>query len=77
MEALSTVTTTSIKHVKQSIETHLKSGDLELVVLLKAEYEALLEELENLKDIRDSFESLKEYRAGKRISFDDYAFQRK
>ena len=71
------VTATPIKHIKKSIETHLRSGDLELVVLPKAEYEALLEKLENLKDIRDSIESLKEYRTGKRLAFDDYDSQRK
>jgi PHD/YefM family antitoxin component YafN of YafNO toxin-antitoxin module len=54
----------------------LRSGDLELVVLPKAEYEALLDTLDNLRNIRDSIESLKEYRAGKRISFDDYDSRR-
>jgi tRNA threonylcarbamoyladenosine modification (KEOPS) complex Cgi121 subunit len=71
------VTVTNIRQIKKSIETHLKSGDLELVVLPKAEYEALLDKLDNLRDIRDSIESLKEYRAGKRISFDDYDSRRK
>jgi PHD/YefM family antitoxin component YafN of YafNO toxin-antitoxin module len=54
----------------------LRSGDLELVVLPKAEYEALLDTLDNLRNIRDSIDSLKEYRAGKRISFDDYDSRR-
>ena len=71
------VTTTNIKHIKKSIETRLKSGDLELVVLPKTEYENLLQRLEDLQDIRDSIESLKEYRAGKRTAFDDYDTRRK
>jgi hypothetical protein len=77
MGADSMVTTTSIKHIKKSIETHLRSGDLELVVLPKTEYESLLQRLEDLQDIRDSIGSLKEYRAGKRIAFDDYDARRK
>jgi hypothetical protein len=71
------VTATTIKNIKKSIQTHLRSGDLELVVLPKAEYEALLQQLDDLKDIHDSIESLKEYRAGKRTSFDDYDARRK
>ena len=71
------VTATSMKHIKRTIETHLKSGDLELVVLPKAKYEALLQQLDDLKDIHDSVESLKEYRAGKQTSFDDYDGRRK
>ncbi len=37
------VTITNLKQIKKSVESHLKSGDLELVVLPKAEYEAILE----------------------------------
>ncbi|RPJ03871.1 MAG: hypothetical protein EHM36_11645 [Deltaproteobacteria bacterium] len=71
------VTATPIKHIKKTIETHLRSGELELVVLPKAEYEALLQRLDDLEDIHDSIESLKEYQAGKRTSFDDYDARRK
>ncbi len=71
------VIATRIKHIKRTIETHLRAGDLELVVLPKVEYEALLQRLEELNDIHDSIESLKEYRAGKRTSFDAYDARRK
>ncbi len=71
------VIATRIKHIKKTIETHLRSGDLELVVLPKTEYESLLQRLEDLQDIRDSIESLKEYRAGKKMAFDDYDTRRK
>jgi hypothetical protein len=71
------VSVTSLNQIKKSVETHLKSGDLELVVLPRLEYNALLEELDDLKDIHDSVEALKEYRSGKRISFDHYDRRRK
>jgi len=71
------VTTTSLKQIKKSVENHLKSGDLELIVLPRAEYEALLEKLDDLRDIRDSIEALKEHQSGKRISFDQYDARRK
>ena len=71
------VTVTSLRQIKKSVETHLKSGNLELVVLPRAEYNALLEELDDLKDIRDSVGALKEYRSGKRTSFDRYDARRK
>jgi len=71
------VSITNLNQIKKSVETHLKSGDLELVVLPRAEYEALLEKLDDLKDIHDSVEALKEYRSGKCISFDRYDARRK
>ncbi len=71
------VSITNLDRIKKSVETHLKSDDLELVVLPRAEYDALLEELDDLKDIHDSVEALKEYRSGKRISFDRYDARRK
>jgi len=70
-------TVTSLRQIKKSVENHLKSGDLELIVLPRAEYEALLEKLDDLRDIRDSIEALKEYQSGKRISFDQYDARRK
>jgi hypothetical protein len=48
------VTITNLKQIKKSVENHLKSGDLELIVLPRAEYDALLEKLDDLRDIRDS-----------------------
>ena len=71
------VTITNLSQIRKSIEGHLKSGDLELVVLPRAEYNALLEKLDDLKDMHDSVEALKEYRSGKRISFDRYDARRK
>ncbi len=71
------VTITNLNQIKKSVETHLKSGNLELVVLPRAEYEALLEKLDDLKDIHDSIEALKEYQSGKPISFDRYDARRK
>ncbi|HSB05147.1 MAG TPA: hypothetical protein VLK23_08105 [Thermodesulfobacteriota bacterium] len=71
------VTVTRIKHIKKSVETHLKSGDLELVVLPRTEYESLLQKLDDLKDIQDSIEALREYQSGKYISFGRYEARRK
>jgi hypothetical protein len=71
------VTITNLNQIKKSVETHLKSGDLELVVLPRVEYDALLEKLDDLKDIHDSIEALKEYQSGKRTSFDRYDAHRK
>lgn len=71
------VTITNLNQIKKSVETHLKSGNLELVVLPRVEYEALLDKLEDLKDLRDSLEALKEYRSGKRTSFARYDARRK
>jgi len=71
------VTVANLNTIKKSIQTQLKTGNLELVVLPRVEYEALLEKLEVLKDIHDSLEVLKEYQAGKCISFDRYDAHRK
>ena len=71
------VTITNLNQIKKSVETHLKSGNLELVVLPRVEYDALLEKLDDLKDIHDSVEALKEYQSGKRTSFDRYNARRK
>jgi len=71
------VTITNLKQIKKSVENHLKSGDLELIVLPRAEYDALLEKLDDLRDIRDSIEALKEYQSGKRVSIDQYDARRK
>ena len=68
---------TNLNRIKKTIESHLQSGDLELVVLPKVEFDALLEKLDDLKDIRDSVEALKEYQSGKLISFDQYDARRK
>jgi tRNA threonylcarbamoyladenosine modification (KEOPS) complex Cgi121 subunit len=70
-------TVTNLRQIKKSVENHLKSGDLELIVLPRAEYDALLEKLDDLRDIRDSIEALKEYQSGKRVSFDQYDARRK
>ena len=70
------VTITNLNQIKESVKNHLKSGDLELVILPKAEYQALLEKLEDLKDINDSGDALKEYQSGKRIPFDRYNARR-
>ena len=71
------VTVTNIKQIKKSVQTHLQAGNLELVVLPRIEYQALLEKLDDLKDLRDSIEALKEYQSGKYISFDRYDARRK
>jgi hypothetical protein len=71
------VTVTSLNKIKRSVQSQLQSGKLELVVLPRAEYEALLEKIEDLKDLHDSLEALKEYRGGKYISFDRYEARRK
>ena len=71
------VTFTNLDQIKKSVKNHLKSGDLELVVLPREEYQALLEKLEDLKDVNDSIEGLKEYQSGKSISFDHYDARRK
>jgi len=71
------VSITSLNRIKQSVETQLRSGDLELVVLPRVEYDALLEKLDDLKDIHDSVKALKEYRSGNYISFDRYDALRK
>jgi len=71
------VTITNLNQIKKSVKTHLKSGNLELVVLPRVEYDALLEKLDDLKDIHDSIEALKEYQSGKRTSFDRYDARRK
>lgn len=71
------VSITSLNRIKQSVETQLRSGDLELVILPRVEYDALLEKLDDLKDIHDSVKALKEYRSGNFISFDRYDALRK
>jgi hypothetical protein len=71
------VTITNLSRIKESVKKHLKSGDLELVVLPRAEYQTLLEKLEDLKDIHDSIEALKEFHSGKSIPFDRYDAHRK
>lgn len=71
------VTFTNIKQIKKTVQSHLQAGNLELVLLPRIEYEALLEKLDDLKDLRDSVEALKEYQAGKYISFDRYDARRK
>ena len=43
----------------------------------RVEFEALLEKLEDLKDLRDSIEALCEYQSGNYISFDRYHARRK
>jgi hypothetical protein len=70
-------TITNLNQIRKSIENHLKSGELELVVLPRMEYQALLEKLEDLKNIHDSIEALKEYQSGKHISFGQYHTRRK
>jgi len=72
LEDIKMVTVTILNRIKKSVETHLKSGDLELVVLPRTEYETLLEQLDDLKDISDSIETLKEFQSGKSIPFDRY-----
>ena len=71
------VTITNLNQIKKSVKNHLQSGDLELVVLPRAEFQALLEKLEDLKDIHDSIEALKEYHLGKSIFFNHYDARRK
>ncbi len=71
------VTVTNLSRIKKSVENHLKSGDLELVVLPRAEYEALLKTIDDLKDVNDSTEALKQYQSGKSVSFDRYDARRK
>lgn len=71
------ISITNLNRIKKSVETHLKSGDLELVILPRVEYNALLEKLDDLKDIHDSVEALIEYRSGKCISFVHYDRRRK
>jgi hypothetical protein len=70
-------TITNLNRIKRSVESHLKAGDLELIIIPRAEYEALLEQIEDMKDIRDSIQTLKEYRSGKQISFDRYDARKK
>jgi len=69
-------TVTKLSRIRKTVENHLKSGDLELVVIPRTKYEALIENLEDLKDLRDSIEALKEYRSGRTISFDKYHARR-
>lgn len=71
------LTITNLKKIRKSVESHLQSGTLELIVLPRVEYEALLEKLDDLKDVRDSLEALKEYHAGEYIPFDRYDARRK
>ena len=71
------VTVTNLNRIKKSIASHLQSGDLELVVLPRIEYETLLAKIEDLKDLHDSIEALKEYHSGKYTSFDQYNSRRK
>ena len=71
------VTVTNLKRIKETVASHLQAGNLELVVLPRIEYETLLSKIEDLKDIHDSIEALKEYRSGKYISFDRYEARRK
>ena len=68
---------TNLKQIKKAVTRHLKAGNLELVVLPRIEYETLLAKIEDLQDLHDSIESLKEYRAGKFTSFDKYDARRK
>ncbi|MBM4330703.1 MAG: hypothetical protein FJ117_05655 [Deltaproteobacteria bacterium] len=70
-------TITTLNRIKKSVANHLQSGDLELVILPRIEYETLLEKLDDLKDIHESIEALKEHRSGKYISFDQYEARRK
>jgi hypothetical protein len=71
------VTKTSLTRIKKTVEGHLQSGDLELVVLPRVKFEALLEKLDDIKDLQDSIQALKEYQSGKYISFDRYDARRK
>jgi hypothetical protein len=68
---------TDLNRIKKSVESQMQSGNLELVVLPRVEYEALLERLQDLEDLHDSIEALKEYQSGKFTSFDDYDARRK
>lgn len=70
-------TVTNLKQIRKSVETHLRSGNLELIVLPRVEYEALLKRLDDLKGVHDSIEALKEYQSGQYISFDRYDARRK
>jgi hypothetical protein len=71
------VTITNLKRIKKTVASHLQAGNLELVVLPRIQYETLLSKIEDLKDVHDSIEALKEYRSGKYISFDQYEARRK
>lgn len=68
---------TNLNRIKKSVESQLQSGNLELVVLPRVEYEALLEKVEDLEDLHDSIEALKEHQSGNYISFDRYDARRK
>jgi hypothetical protein len=68
---------TNLNRIKKSVESQMQSGNLELVVLPRLEYEALLERLEDLEDLHASIEAMKEYQSGKFTSFDDYDARRK
>ena len=70
-------TATRLNRIKESVKSHLKSGELELVVLPMVEYKSLLAKLDDLKDVQDSIKALKEYHSGKYISFDQYDAPRK
>ena len=71
------VTITNLSRIKKSVEDRLKSGDLELVVLPRAEYEVYLKTIDDLTDVNDSIEVLKEYQSGKSVSLDRYDARRK
>jgi len=71
------VTITNLNRIKKSVASHLQSGDLELVVLPRIEYETLLAKIEDLKDLHDSIEALKEYQSGEYTPFDQYNARRK
>ena len=67
---------TNLNRIKKSVASQMQSGNLELFVLPRVEYEALLERLANLEDLHDSIKALKEYQSGKYISFDRYDARR-
>ncbi len=71
------VTVTKLKEIKKNLARQLQAGNLELVILPRTQYETLLAKIEDLKDLHDSIEALKEYRSGKRVSFDKYDDRRK
>ena len=71
------VSHTNLREIQTEIKKRLKSGDLELVVIPRLEYETLLGKMEDLQDIADSREALNQYQSGKGISFEAYDSRRR
>ncbi len=70
---MSTGLKTSLKRREDgAITLEIKKMEEEIVILPFSRYEALLEQIEDLKDIQDNYKAMEEYRMGKGRPFREF-----